>query len=395
MAPDVQQSFIDNRTIPDVAEDENDMPELMNIVEHDSQSVKRRRQEVLDDVPVQMRRSVISDVRITDGHTHDSVNVVEESDEELEEVRPTESRASAREEFSQIESRARARTREEQNSRERSRSRSRTEEAITNREAPATGDVQNLITWYDRNGTGERIEKVTTGLLCFLENRVKVPMALNAHTKAGFESKNTKKEKRGKTLRYANESKEVREGLDISRRNEWFKWKQFTAGQPCRGKELQKLLDEGHVPVPTQWIEIDRNAFMRRDNGPAVDPDYKSRLVGRGDLEGLDGLRKDSPTADTESHNLLFSFAASYGLDLETADISNAYFQGSELDRLLLLKPPPGGLPDPEYADGETMILARVPIYGTEDAGRKFWIRLKTIIVTTSSGKTRSHVQCM
>ena len=128
-------------------------------------------------------------------------------------------------------------------------------------------------------------------------------------------------------MRYAKEPKEIREGLDISRKTEWLKWKQFTAGRPCRGKELQKLLDEGHVPVPTQWIETDRNAFMRRDNGPTVDPDLKSRLVGRGDLEGLDGLRKDSPTADIECHNLLFSFAASERLDIETADISNAYFQ--------------------------------------------------------------------
>ena len=63
-----------------------------------------------------------------------------------------------------------------------------------------------------------------------------------------------------------------------------------------------------------------------------------------------------------------------------TADISNAYFQGEELDRLLLLKPPPGGLPDPDYEDGEAMILARVPIYGTQDAGRKFWTRLRETI---------------
>ena len=46
------------------------------------------------------------------------------------------------------------------------------------------------------------------------------------------------------------------------------------------------------------------------------------------------------------------------------------------------MKPPPGGLPDPDYADGETMILARVPIYGTEDAGRKFWTRLRSVIVS-------------
>ena len=43
-----------------------------------------------------------------------------------------------------------------------------------------------------------------------------------------------------------------------------------------------------------------------------------------------------------------------------------------QLDRMLL-KPPKGGVPDPDYADGETMILARVPIYGTQDAGRMFF----------------------
>ena len=56
-------------------------------------------------------------------------------------------------------------------------------------------------------------------------------------------------------------------------------------------------------------------------------------------------MRKDSPTAEIEAHNLLFSFAAATKLILRTADISNAYFQGEELDRLLLLKPPRGGVP--------------------------------------------------
>ena len=85
-------------------------------------------------------------------------------------------------------------------------------------------------------------------------------------------------------------------------------------------------------------------------------------------------MRSDSPTAEIEAHNLLFSYAAAHGLALRTADISNAYFQGEVLDRVILLKPPSSGIPDPDYQDGETMILARVPIYGTEDAGRKFWL---------------------
>ena len=95
-------------------------------------------------------------------------------------------------------------------------------------------------------------------------------------------------------------------------------------------------------------------------------------MTGRGDLENLDGIRTDSPTAEIEAHNLIFSFAASARVQLKVGDISNAFFQGKEMDRVSLLRPPKGGLLDSEYADGETIILARVPIYGTTDAGRKF-----------------------
>ena len=109
--------------------------------------------------------------------------------------------------------------------------------------------------------------------------------------------------------------------------------------------------------------------------------DLKSRLCARGDLEGIDGLRKDSPTAEIEVHHLLFSWAASNKLVLKTADISNAYFQSDSLDRVLLLKPPKGGIPDPDYDEEGTVILARVPIHGTQDAGRKFWHRFRQVIL--------------
>jgi hypothetical protein len=89
-------------------------------------------------------------------------------------------------------------------------------------------------------------------------------------------------------------------------------------------QSLQRLLDEGHVPIPTRWIDTDRNAHQRRDGGRLVTADYKSRLGGRGDLEGINGQRKDSPIAEIESHNLLFSGAASCKLILKTADISDA-----------------------------------------------------------------------
>ena len=65
---------------------------------------------------------------------------------------------------------------------------------------------------------------------------------------------------------------------------------------------------------------------------------------------------------------------------MKTADISNAYFQGEQLDWVLLLKPPSSGIPDEDYADVETLILARVPIYGTADVGRKSWKKFREVI---------------
>ena len=130
----------------------------------------------------------------------------------------------------------------------------------------------------------------------------------------------------------------MREGLDISRKTEWTKWQQFTAGRPCKGKELAQLLQDGNVPIPTRWVDTDKNAHLRRQEGPAVTAEFKSRLCARGDLEGIDGLRKDSPTAEIEVHHLLFSWASSNKLRLKSADISNACFQGKELDRFLVVE---------------------------------------------------------
>ena len=52
----------------------------------------------------------------------------------------------------------------------------------------------------------------------------------------------------------------------------------------------------------------------------------------------------------------------------------------------MLFKQPPGGLPGvPEGA----CILARVPIYGTKDAGRKFWKRLRSEFISANITENR------
>ena len=137
-----------------------------------------------------------------------------------------------------------------------------------------------------------------------------------------------------------------------------------------------------------QWVETDKNEHLRRKNGPYVEENLKSRLVNCGNYEDATGIRTDSPTCDVEGQRILMSWAASNQLPLRCADITNAYFQGHQLDRLILMRPP-SGMPPGSVPEGGGLI-ARVPIYGTCDAGRGLWLRLREDLV--KSGWTPSGV---
>ena len=120
-----------------------------------------------------------------------------------------------------------------------------------------------------------------------------------------------------------------------------------------------------------QWVETDKNAHKRRD-GLQIDPLLQSRLVGCGNFEDTDCLRTDSPAGDVDAHNLVFSWCAANKVKIKAADISNAYLQGKEVDRIILYKIPNGGVPEEGVEEG-SVIAARVPIYGTADAGEAWW----------------------
>ena len=109
----------------------------------------------------------------------------------------------------------------------------------------------------------------------------------------------------------------------------------------------------------------------------------KARLVICGNFEDVsrEDVRCDAPTADAESHCLLASWAASERLRLKGSDVTNAYFQAKPLTRLLLMRQPTGGLGDPEVP-AEACLLCRVPIYGSIDAGRGFYLRMDSEVKT-------------
>ena len=178
------------------------------------EDAEERKRQALDDVPEDIaKRPRIEDAGPAPTESRGTPN--DEAESEDESIPPqTESR-------DQTVARARSRSRERR---------------FNNSSVDGT-----LLQEWDRTGTTGRGLRILQregppeeALLCFLAaDRLKVPF-VHAYS-ASWESKNAKKEQRGKTLNYDRETKEVREGLDISRGTEWCKWINFTAGRPCRG----------------------------------------------------------------------------------------------------------------------------------------------------------------
>ena len=154
-------------------------------------------------------------------------------------------------------------------------------------------------------------------------------------------SKNSKKE-RGKVFDLERCDEQTKNGIIGSRTTKWLKWKKFLAAQIVAGRELQELLKDGHKPVPTQWIDTDKNERLKRE-GKHHEILHKSRLVARGDLEqSHDEIRTDSPTVETEALNIILAWTASFVLRIRSIDITNAYFHGEKMDRLMSLQAPEG-----------------------------------------------------
>ena len=221
--------------------------------------------------------------------------------------------------------------------------------------------------WRHSDTTGSGV-----GLVEQQQDRERDEVAFYTDRGVGYKYRPKKGGKSSKNIRFEASDQFTQAGLTESRMAEWAKWKQFNAVYPVSGPELEQLLAQGHKPIPLEWIDIDKNEHKRREGGTHVAPLFKSLLVNREDLEETTGVRTDSPTCDIEGLNLLLSWASCERLTVMSGGITNAYFQGCPLERLILMRQPLGGVPDADIS-ADTMFVARVPDYGTCDAGRSFW----------------------
>ena len=56
-------------------------------------------------------------------------------------------------------------------------------------------------------------------------------------------------------LDHRREPPAVQSYIDGSRQKEWKKYEDFQAAIPLKGKELSDLLEAGHVPIPSKWVD--------------------------------------------------------------------------------------------------------------------------------------------
>ena len=174
-----------------------------------------------------------------------------------------------------------------------------------------------------------------------------------------------------KSIDYNTAPPEVQEGLQGAMVKEWGKFEQFGAAIPIVGELKDQLLAEGHQVIPSKWVHTDKAEFKK--GRPDYAPEWKSRLVSCGNFEVSEGLRSDSPTAEVDVHHVMACWCSCKGVTMHSADITNAYFQGKALDRIVLMSQPRNGLPG---VDPDALLLMRVRIYGLTDSGTGFFLQL-------------------
>ena len=99
---------------------------------------------------------------------------------------------------------------------------------------------------------------------------------------------------------------------------------------------------------------------------------YKGRLMAQG-FQEKSAPQSDSPTMLREPMKLFFSVAANKGFSLRSFNIRAVFLQAKELEREIYLLPP-------RDVKKEGLIWKlKKPLYGLNDASRKFWLKVKAV----------------
>ena len=92
--------------------------------------------------------------------------------------------------------------------------------------------------------------------------------------------------------------------------------------------------------------------------------------------------QSDSPTAAKESFKLLMALSANFHFKIASVDIRAAFLQSKVLDRDIFVEPPS------DIKKQGIIWKLNKPLYGLDDASRKFWLRVRDVFLNKLHLKT-------
>ena len=104
----------------------------------------------------------------------------------------------------------------------------------------------------------------------------------------------------------------------------------------------------------------------------------RAQLVAQGFQEILKP-QSDSPIAAKESFKLLMALLANFHFKLASVHICAAFLQSKVLDRDIFVEPPS------DIKKQGIIWKLKKPLYGLDDASRKFWLRVSDVYEQTTS----------
>ena len=108
----------------------------------------------------------------------------------------------------------------------------------------------------------------------------------------------------------------------------------------------------------------------------------KARLVCRG-FEEMIKVQADSPTGNKETLRMVLALTASYGWQVKSGDVKNAYLQGEKLERDVFMEPPP------EAKKNNTIWKLEKAVYGMNDAGRRWYFKVEETLTNLGAEKSK------
>ena len=131
---------------------------------------------------------------------------------------------------------------------------------------------------------------------------------------------------------------------------------------------FEEVEDEGQERIGSRWV-------LTKKKKDGQKKPVKARLVVRG-FQETDKPQADAPTVHRETNKVFLAMAANQGVALMSMDMRAAFLQANNLDREVYVQPPA----DIHKENPKLLWKLVKPLYGLDDASRKFWLKLKEVL---------------